>query len=104
MLFAATPVVAGDFEDGIAAYWAGDHQKAFGLIEPLAEQGHAPAQAHLGLTYLHGTGAPQGQRQGGLLVHQGGEAGDSDGAVQPWYDVRQGPGRSRRRYARVRVV
>ena len=59
MLFAATPVVAGDFEDGIAAYWAGDHQKAFRLIEPLAGQGHAPAQAHLGLTYLHGTGAPQ---------------------------------------------
>ncbi|MDE0729236.1 MAG: hypothetical protein OSB82_22695, partial [Alphaproteobacteria bacterium] len=52
MLFAATPLVAGDFEDGIVAYWAGDHQKAFRLIEPLAEQGHAPAQAHLGLAFL----------------------------------------------------
>ena len=52
MLFAATPLVAGDFEDGIVASWAGDHQKAFRLIEPLAEQGHAPAQAHLGLAFL----------------------------------------------------
>ena len=29
MLFAATPVAAGDYEDGRAAYRAGDHQKAF---------------------------------------------------------------------------
>jgi len=28
MLF-ATPVVAGDWEDGMAAYRAGDYQKAF---------------------------------------------------------------------------
>ena len=39
MLFAATPVVAGDFEDGLAAYRAGDYQKAFRLFVPLAEQG-----------------------------------------------------------------
>ena len=30
MLF-ATPVVAGDYEDGLAAYNAGDFQKAFRL-------------------------------------------------------------------------
>ena len=43
---------SGGFEGGIVAYLAGDHQKAFRLIEPLAEQGHAPAQAHLGLAFL----------------------------------------------------
>ena len=43
MLF-ATPVVAGDFEDGLAAAKAGDHQKAFRLWKPLAEQGDAAAQ------------------------------------------------------------
>ena len=29
MLFAATPVVARDLEDGVAAFKAGDYQKAF---------------------------------------------------------------------------
>ena len=33
MLFAATPVLAGDFEDGLTAYRAGDYQKALGLWE-----------------------------------------------------------------------
>ena len=40
MLF-ATPVVAGDFEDALAAANAGDFQKAFRLWKPLAEQGDA---------------------------------------------------------------
>ena len=39
MLFAATPVVAGDFEDGMVAYEAGDHKKAFRLWKPFAERG-----------------------------------------------------------------
>ena len=33
MLFAATPVLAGDFEDGLTAYRAGDYRKALGLWE-----------------------------------------------------------------------
>ena len=33
MLFATTPVAAGDFEDGLAAYKAGDYQKATRLYE-----------------------------------------------------------------------
>ena len=37
MLF-ATPVVAGDFEDGLAAAKAGDFQKAFRLWKPRAER------------------------------------------------------------------
>ena len=35
MLFAATPVAAGDYEDGLPAYKARDYQKAFRLFEPL---------------------------------------------------------------------
>ena len=38
MLF-ATPEVAGDLEDGVAAFKAGDCQKAFRLLKPLAERG-----------------------------------------------------------------
>ena len=50
MLF-ATPVVAGDYQDGWAASKAGDFQKAFRLLKPFAEQGHARAQTVLGLIY-----------------------------------------------------
>ena len=35
MLF-ATPVVAGDLKDAVAAYKAGDYQKAIHLWKPLA--------------------------------------------------------------------
>ena len=41
LMLLATPVVAGDFEDGWAAAKAGDFQKAFRLWKPLAEQGDA---------------------------------------------------------------
>ena len=51
MLF-ATPVVAGDFEDAFAAYIAGQYEKAFRLLKPLAEQGHALAQVFLGTRNL----------------------------------------------------
>jgi hypothetical protein len=56
MLFATTPVVAGDYEDGLAAFTAGDYQKAVGLFEPLAKQGDARAQYGLGVMYHEGNG------------------------------------------------
>ena len=55
-LFAATPVVAGDFEDGMAAYEAGDHKKAFRLWKPFAERGVAEVQYNLGQIYNEGKG------------------------------------------------
>ena len=58
MLF-ATPVVAGDWEDGYGAYGAGDYQKAFRLWKPLAEQGDVRAQSNLGLMYDLGKGVPE---------------------------------------------
>jgi TPR repeat protein len=59
MLFAATPVVAGDEEDAWAAYKAGDHQTAFRLWKRSAEQGDVAAQAKVGTSYLEGTGVPR---------------------------------------------
>ena len=50
----ATPVVAGDLEDGFAAYDAGNYQKAFRLFKPLAEQGHVWTQYELGVMYFKG--------------------------------------------------
>ena len=54
MLFAATPVVAGDWEDASSAIRAGDYQKAFRLWKPLAEKGYARAQHNLGVMYRRG--------------------------------------------------
>jgi len=59
MLFAATTVVAGDLEDGMAAYDAGDYQKAFRLWKRSAEQGAMAAQILLGLMYTEGWGVPK---------------------------------------------
>ena len=42
MLFVTTPVAAGDWEDGLAAYDAGDYQKALRLWKPLAKWGVYP--------------------------------------------------------------
>jgi len=58
-LFATTPVVAGDYEDGMAAGLARDYQKAFQLLEPAAEQGDARAQYMVGLMYKKGEGIPE---------------------------------------------
>jgi len=52
-------VAAGDFEDGLAAFKAGDHQKAVRLWKLLAEQGDARAQTLLGLMYANGEGVPE---------------------------------------------
>ena len=47
MLFAATPVVAGAWEDGQAAFKAGDYQKAVRLWKWSAEKGNKFAQSIL---------------------------------------------------------
>jgi len=59
LMLLATPVVAGDYEDASAAHKGGDHQKAFRLLKPLAEQGDADAQALLGYKYHQGLGVPK---------------------------------------------
>ena len=50
---------AGPFEDGAAALGKGDYATALRVWKPLAEQGHAEAQAILGLMYGKGWGVPQ---------------------------------------------
>jgi TPR repeat protein len=53
------PVVAGPFEDGLAAYEGGNNAAALRLFLPLAEQGHAGAQVQMGRMYASGHGLPQ---------------------------------------------
>ena len=49
-LFAAASTW-GDVKDGVAAYERGDYKTALDRLRPLAEQGDAEAQYHLGLMY-----------------------------------------------------
>lgn len=45
-----------NFEDGVRAYLAEDYAAALELWRPLAEEGHAPAQFGMGLSYENGRG------------------------------------------------
>jgi len=62
-LLFATPVVAGDFEDAVAAYVAGKYEDSYRLLKPLVEQGDAVAQYNLGVMYAHGEGVSEDDAQ-----------------------------------------
>ena len=53
------PVLAGPLEDARAAYRKQDYTTALRLFRPLADQGDARAQIHLGVMYDNGQGVPQ---------------------------------------------
>jgi TPR repeat protein len=50
---------ADSYDDGEAAYWAGDYVTAWRLLTPLAEQGDARSEHLLGQAYLAGNGVPK---------------------------------------------
>jgi TPR repeat protein len=50
------PALASDFDTARKAYFDGDHETAFALFSPLAEQGDALAQFNLGNMYQNGRG------------------------------------------------
>jgi hypothetical protein len=58
-LSVVTEAVAGPVEDGVAAYKRGDYATALQVWRPLAEQGDARAQRHIGSMYFEGKGLPQ---------------------------------------------
>ena len=55
--------VAADFDEGVAAYSAGDYETAFNEFKPLAEQGDATAQFGLGFMYAEGEGVLQDEKE-----------------------------------------
>jgi len=59
MLSFSHAAIAGDFEDGTAAYKKRDFATALRLWTPLAEQGDANAQFNLGTLYEQGQGVAQ---------------------------------------------
>lgn len=67
---AATPVSAGPFEDGRAAYDRGDYATALRLWRPLAEQGNPGAQYNLGGMYASSRGVSQGVPHDFVLAYK----------------------------------
>jgi uncharacterized protein len=55
----AAPTVAGELDDGTAAYREKEYAKAAELWQPLAERGDAAAQYSLGTLYAEGKGVEQ---------------------------------------------
>jgi hypothetical protein len=55
----AVPVYANDFEEGLAAIYETNYDKALEKLRPLAENGHAAAQYNLGVMYEWGNGVEQ---------------------------------------------
>jgi len=116
MLFATTPVAAGDYEDGLAAYHAGDYQKALRLWEPLAKQGYSDTQYNLGVMYSQGKGVPEDDakavhwwtkaaKQGdaeaqlhlGLIYYKGQGVPKDDAKAAHWWTKAANQGDARRR-------
>ena len=56
LLAYSLPVMADSYLDGLRAYQHQQFSKALTLLKPLAEQGHADAQFHLGMMYDNGLG------------------------------------------------
>lgn len=55
----ATPALADDYEDAVAAYDADDYTKSLGLLRPLSDGGHSEAQYYLAVHHEFGYGVEQ---------------------------------------------
>jgi len=74
----AAPVLAGPYEDGLAASKRGDYATALRLWLPLAEQGDAYAQFNLGYMYAKGEGVPQDYAEAVKWYRKAAGQGDAD--------------------------
>jgi len=76
-ILSATPAHA-NFEDGVRAYLAQDYAAALDVWRPLAEEGHAPAQFGMGLSYENGRGVEHDPTQAAVWYHKAAEQGLAD--------------------------
>lgn len=56
VIAAADSAWADDLDTAVQHLQTGEYQKAYGLLQPLAESGNAAAQLNLGIMYLNGDG------------------------------------------------
>ena len=79
LVCAAGPAVAGPIEDAAGAYVRGDYATALRLLRPLAEQGDAQAQNHLGIMYETGFGVTQDYLVAATWYRKAAEQGNPGG-------------------------
>ena len=75
-----SPVAAGPFEDGLAAFERDDYATAVRLLRPLAEQGQAEAQNRLGEIYYWGGGVWRDRAEGVKWYRLAAESGHVNAA------------------------
>lgn len=68
---------AGDLEDSLAAYDAGDYAEAISGFESVAEQGNAEAQYRLGQIYRKGEGVSPDYSKADSWYRRAAEQGDN---------------------------
>ena len=73
----SSPVVAQDYQKGLAAFNGGDYATALKEWKPLAEKGDMYAQSNLGLMYYNGDGVPQDYREAVKWYRLAAEQGDA---------------------------
>ncbi|MEI8016439.1 MAG: tetratricopeptide repeat protein [Nitrospira sp.] len=78
-----TTLVWADFETGMDAYQRGNYATALSEWRPLAEEGDAQAQLHLGLLYANGNGVPQNYAN----AHQWYEQAAAQGYAMAQYNL-----------------
>jgi TPR repeat protein len=71
----STVPVVGGFDEGMAAYEAGDFATALAEWQPLAEQGSAAAQFNLGLLHYHGKGVAENRAEAARWFLRAAEGG-----------------------------
>ena len=77
-LFLTFEIASADqLEDGLAAYKHGDYAIALKLLRPLAKQGNARAQYHLGYMYDQGQGVLQDHKEALKWYQLAGEQGNT---------------------------
>jgi TPR repeat protein len=77
LTFAAAPVQAQSFKQGVSAFNRQNYAQASQIFIPLAERGNAAAQAYLGFMFETGRGVPQNYTEAAMWYRRAAEQGDS---------------------------
>ena len=73
----ATISFAGNFQEGVAAFNEGDHEKAFRLFMIEAKNGNSSAQKDIGIFYSNGWVVPQDNKEAVKWYRLAAEQGDA---------------------------
>src|ERR1700747_1771839 len=80
LAFSSTAALSG-FDEGAAAYRAGNYQDAFKEWSVAAQQGDVDAQYNLGCLYVRGEGVPQTRAGAVDWLQRAADQGDVDAAT-----------------------